>query len=160
MTELKTTRFDFFWGGPFSNWSPSEFILDGITYNCVEQYMMYQKAITFGDDKTAANILAESSPREQKALGRLVSNYDDAVWSSVRYEIVKKGLREKFVQNKYFLNYLLTKKGLIIVEASPKDSIWGIGYNENNAINNYDTWGQNLLGKMLNELLIELSKTE
>lgn len=29
---------------PFSNFHPAKFVLDGVLYNCSEQYMMYQKA--------------------------------------------------------------------------------------------------------------------
>jgi len=29
---------------PFSQWHPAQFTVDGITYNCAEQFMMYQKA--------------------------------------------------------------------------------------------------------------------
>ena len=51
----------FFWGGMFSNWyiSDDQFTVDGITYNCGEQYMMYQKAMTFNDKETAKKILDE-----------------------------------------------------------------------------------------------------
>ena len=37
-------KFTFFWSGPFSQWHPSPFIIDGVTYNCAEQYMMAEKA--------------------------------------------------------------------------------------------------------------------
>jgi len=43
-------------------------------------------------------------------------------------------------------------KDYILVEANPKDRIWGIGYSDYDALNNIDDWGQNLLGKMLNEI--------
>jgi ribA/ribD-fused uncharacterized protein len=94
--EHKGKKYKFFWGGIFSNWYISDFIVDGITYNCGEQYMMYQKAIFFNDIKTANKILEEVVPNEQKKLGRQVKNYSDSKWSKVRYDIVKKGLKEKF----------------------------------------------------------------
>lgn len=39
-------KFTFFFGAdsPFSQWHPAKFEVDGVTYNCAEQYMMYQKA--------------------------------------------------------------------------------------------------------------------
>ena len=39
-------KFTFFFGSdsPFSNHHMTEFEVDGITYNCTEQYMMHQKA--------------------------------------------------------------------------------------------------------------------
>lgn len=149
-------KYEFFWDGIFSNWYYSDFIVDGILFNCGEQYMMYHKAMTFGDTKIAQKIMETYSPREQKALGRKVTNYDDNTWSEVRYDLVKKGLKEKFLQNPNLKNYLLAYKGYIIVEASPYDTIWGIGYKDVDAINNIDDWGQNLLGKILTELSNEL----
>lgn len=37
--------------GVFSNWYPSIFTLDGLSFSSVEQYMMYSKAVLFGDRK-------------------------------------------------------------------------------------------------------------
>ncbi len=37
----------FGWESPFSQWHPCEFMIDGITYNCAEQYMMVGKVNTF-----------------------------------------------------------------------------------------------------------------
>ena len=39
-------KFTFFYrsDSPFSQWHPSKFEVEGIEYNCAEQYMMHQKA--------------------------------------------------------------------------------------------------------------------
>lgn len=41
-------KFTFFFRSesPFSQWHPSEFKVDGVHFNCCEQFMMYQKAST------------------------------------------------------------------------------------------------------------------
>jgi ribA/ribD-fused uncharacterized protein len=77
-----THNFTFFWQNrsPFSNWYPSIFTHNGITFSRGEQYMMYQKAMLFGDVNTAHAILLTGNPKEQKDLGRMVANYDEAVW--------------------------------------------------------------------------------
>lgn len=147
--------YSFFWGGIFSNWCPSNFVVDGIKYNCGEQYMMYQKAITFNDLENAQKILETNSPRIQKAIGRVIKNFDQKKWDEVKYELVKKGLREKFNQNPQYKRFLLNHKDCIIVEASPEDRIWGIGYDEFEAEHHMDDWGENLLGKILTELANE-----
>jgi len=151
-------KYHFFWGGPFSNWTPSEFVVDGLTFNCGEQYMMYEKAMTFGDKRTAQLIMESPSPRDQKKLGRQVRNYDDKVWEQVRFKKVKKGLMEKYKQDPFFNNYLKERKDKIIVEASPYDAIWGIGLSENdpNILEKKEKWGQNLLGKCIMEIADEL----
>jgi ribA/ribD-fused uncharacterized protein len=148
----------FFYNGPFSNWFPAEFTIDGIKYNCGEQYMMHVKALFFKDKETAKKIMQESRPAKQKELGRSVKNYNDNTWSKVRYELVKNGLKEKFNQNKNLKKFLLSYRQFIIVEASPFDRIWGIGYDDRCAINNVGNWGENLLGKILTELANENGK--
>ena len=152
----KGVNYHFFWGGIFSNWYISDFEVDGVVYDCGEQYMMHMKALTFKDYKTADEIMEECVPSEQKKLGRKVKNYNDAVWNKVRYDLVKKGLREKFTQNPESKKHLLNFKNRQLVEASPFDRIWGIGYNSQDAIANIDNWGENLLGKMLTELAQEI----
>ena len=149
-------KYTFFWNGVFSNWYPSIFVVDGVKYNCGEQYMMYQKALLFGDLDVAEDILFEKDPKKQKALGRKVKGFDADKWNELSFDIMKKGLREKFEQNHLLKTKLLASKGRTLVEASPFDRIWGIGYDENNALANIDDWGENRLGKILTELSLEL----
>lgn len=47
-----------------------------------------------------------------------------------------------------------------LVEASPMDRIWGIGFAEKNAGANRHRWGQNLLGKALMEVRSRLMEDE
>ena len=112
--------------------------------------------MTFNDKEIANKILREYSPRIQKQLGREVRNFNPQKWDLVKYELVKSGLREKFNQNPELKRYLLKYKGFQIVEASPEDRIWGIGFYDNEAIQNIQNWGENLLGKILTELATEL----
>ena len=86
-------RFTFFFGkdSPFSQWHPARFAVDGVTYNCAEQYMMHQKAVLFGDEAMATKILKSADPKEHKALGRKVSNFDQDKWNEECRKIVKAG---------------------------------------------------------------------
>lgn len=85
--------------GYLSNWYLSDFTINDITYSSMEQYMMYQKAILFGDSEIAEQILESTDVGKIKALGRTVNNYDDAIWNGMRQIIVYEGLLEKFRQN-------------------------------------------------------------
>ena len=152
---LDDKKYSFFWGGFFSNWYPSTFNINGITYNCGEQYMMAQKAKIFGDIESEKLIMITQNPKEQQAIGRRIKNFDSKKWDEVKYELVKKGLREKYNQNIVLKNYLLERKDCLIVEASPYDKIWGIGFDDHDALDNIDNWGENLLGKILTELANE-----
>lgn len=46
--------------GYLSNWYLSPFTFDEVSFSSMEQYMMYRKALTFGDDKVASDILITS----------------------------------------------------------------------------------------------------
>ncbi len=56
------SNFIFFYGGPFSQWARSVFTIDGVEYNCAEQYMMAMKAKTFGDEEALATIMKSHEP--------------------------------------------------------------------------------------------------
>ncbi len=155
-------NFEFFWEGPFSNWHLSTFTVDDITYNCGEQFMMYQKALVFGDTKIAEQILKTHSPKLQKVFGRKVSNFDPVVWDSVCVEIVYQGLLAKFLQNPDLKQILLNTGDKIIAEASPYDKIWGIGLSEYDSLAlNQATWqGKNYLGIVLMKVREEIRRIE
>lgn len=52
--------------GSFSNWYLSDFVVDGIKYSSMEQYMMHKKALLFKDTEIASQILRTSNPGEKK----------------------------------------------------------------------------------------------
>lgn len=153
---MKAEKFTFFWrsDSPFSNWYPSEFVIDGITFNCSEQYMMYGKAMLFGDHEIAEKILKSSNPGSQKALGRKVKKFNQKVWTENARKIVYKACDAKFRQNEHLLKRLLKTKGTTLVEASPVDPIWGIGLAEDNPKARVRSkWrGKNWLGQVLTQL--------
>ena len=135
-----------------SQWYPSKIVEDGITFCSAEQYMMYHKAMLFGDTVTANKILMNDSPQIIKNLGRLVANFDENIWVENREKIILQGNYLKFSQNAHLKRFLLRcPADAIFVEASPYDRIYGIGYSAKTAIKNHKKWGLNLLGKALNE---------
>ena len=146
----------FFWRGYLSNWYKAEFWDRGIKYSCVEQYMMAHKAMLFGDAATHHDIMKQTDPRNMKALGRRVNGYNDMQWDFFKCNIVFRGLLCKFQQWADLRHELLTTGDKILVEASPYDRVWGIGYGEAEAMDNIDKWGENLLGKLLTEVKVLL----
>ena len=74
--------------GYLSNWYPCEFTLYGIRFSSMEQYMMYRKAVRFGDGQIAARILETEDVSLIKALGRSVSNYSENLWNGIRQIVV------------------------------------------------------------------------
>ena len=153
-----------FWSGVFSNWYPSWIHKDGKGFPTSEHLFMYGKAMLFGDTEMAEKIIRVATPRDAKALGRKVHNFDADVWDENKFDIMYNAVLEKFRQNDDLREELLNSKydGLCFVEASPYDRIWGIGYGVNEAFEepNVHRWGQNLLGEVLNRVRFELKKSE
>nr|WP_057929850.1 NADAR family protein [Burkholderia ambifaria] len=134
-----------------SNWHPCHFSYHEVTFTSTEQFMMYAKAMLFEDLDTASKILAASSPREQKRLGRAVRGFDNAIWERCRESIMFVGCREKFRQNAELAAVLRDTGSSVLVEASPYDRIWGVGLGESDPrLADPSNWqGLNLLGKTL-----------
>ena len=149
-TILTPDQVHFFWKGPLSQWHKEDFVVDGVTYNCAEQWMMACKAALFQDDVALENILASDSPREQKKIGRGVHNFDENMWNVACLPFVFRGNIAKFTQSITLCNMLMDTEEKMLVEASPMDRIWGIGMAEDDP-DVYDTskWGLNWLGKSL-----------
>lgn len=137
--------------GFLSNWYPSAFTVDGITYTSLEQFMMNMKAEYFGDRERAAQILAADDAAVIKQLGRCVSGYDEGYWSGVRQIVVYRGLIAKFSQNEKLKAQLKATGNAVLAECAVKDRIWGTGLSMKNP-DRFDRakWkGQNLLGYTL-----------
>lgn len=134
--------------GYLSNWYKSNFILDGVAYSSMEQYMMRIKALTFGCEDIAEQILETDNVAKIKDLGRKVRNYNDTVWSGIRQIVVYNGLLAKFSQSKELKNKLLSTGDAILAECAVSDKIWGIGIALHDAKrNDMRNWkGTNLLG--------------
>lgn len=131
------------------NFYPCEFEFNGKTFNFSEQCFMYQKAMLFNDFNVAEQILNETDVRKIKALGRKVKDFDNELWDKHKEDFMYNACYAKFSQNDKLKDFLLSTGNREIVEASPVDSIWGIGFSSDKAMENIDKWGQNLLGKTL-----------
>lgn len=157
---IEKDGFVFFWNEWPSQWHPAPFTIDGVAYTCCEQLMMAEKARLFGDDVTLQKILATDDPRRQKALGRQVKGFDDARWTEVCREVVYRANVAKFTQNAGLGALLLATGTKTLVEASPTDTIWGIGLGANDPrATDRAAWrGKNWLGEALMKVRAELQK--
>jgi ribA/ribD-fused uncharacterized protein len=155
-----TNQFVLFWGGWPSQWHPANFAVDGIPYNCCEQFMMAEKARVFGDSDALARIMAANNPRDQKALGRKVCGFDAQTWDSVCRGVVYTGNLARFSQDQALAELLLATGGKTIVEASPTDRIWGIGLSQDDprAADPAQWRGKNWLGIALMQVRDSLSR--
>ena len=153
-------KFTFFWSGPFSNWHPSPFQIVGTWYNCVEQFMMSEKARLFKDPATLSRIMSAVDPREQKAYGRQVVGFNKEKWEALARKVVYLGCYAKFTQNQDLLKALMATAGTTLVEANPRDCIWGIGLRKTDPrAQDRLTWrGTNWLGEVLTQVREDLKK--
>lgn len=157
--------------GEFCQWFPSTFTISktemsslighaiddadtegSITFTCAEQFMMYCKAGRFHDKDTQRRVLATTSPKEQKRLGKLTAGFADASWDEVKSAIVVAGNIAKFGQNPKLKGKLLVTGDRLLVEAASRDRVWGIGYTAKHALSHRQHWGENRLGKALMEV--------
>ncbi|CEJ59322.1 hypothetical protein PMG11_07950 [Penicillium brasilianum] len=152
--------------GFLGQWWPSSFTWehDGerYTYANAEQYMMHRKALLFaGPTHPITQELQKGwklHPRVIRDLGRKIPNFSQEVWEQHRIVIVAEGSYLKFSQNKDLKQKLLATGNQELVEASPRDRIWGVGFAAKNANVNRSEWGLNLLGKALMEARSRLLK--
>jgi len=167
--QKKRIKHLFFWGHTpnkdgsvgkscFSQWWVAPFTVEGIIYKTAEHWMMAEKARLFNDEKQLEEIITCNSPAEAKQWGRKVIGFTPKKWNAHKYEIVKRGNIYKFSQHPELKTFLLNTKNRILVEASPRDRIWGIGMGASNEkAENPILWrGENLLGFALMEVRDEL----
>lgn len=144
-----------------SQWWPCEFEIDHVKYPTAEHFMMAEKARLFEDEVIREQILESTDPAVAKKLGRRVQVFEERTWSRKRSEIVVQGNLAKFGQNPSLKRFLLNTGNAVLVEASPRDRIWGIGMSEQNEdARNPSRWrGMNLLGFALMVVRSELRES-
>ena len=113
--------------------------------------MMVEKAELFGDKARAAAIMDTSEPAEQKRYGQQVAGFDQTLWDARKLGIVYRGNFAKFDQNPGALRQLINTGDAMLVEANPRDWIWGVGRTiDDPAVHQPDLWrGTNFLGRIL-----------
>ena len=143
---------------PLSNWYNSPMKIDGITYSCVEQYFMSEKAKAGHRDEISDQIMEASSPSKMCHLGKKIKGnleFDEIA-------VMKKAINTKF-DNPNLKQYLLSTGDAKLCEATG-NSYWGIGvYLNTRDIYNITKWennklGQNKLGQLLMEKRADLKQ--
>jgi ribA/ribD-fused uncharacterized protein len=158
----------FFWGHTpkekgkidkycFSQWFPSPFVVEGVTYSTAEHWMMVKKALLFGDQEQYEKILSSDSPAKAKQCGRAVKNFDPQTWETNAFAFVVEGNQHKFSQHAAMQDFLLSTGDSVIVEASPFDKIWGIGTRAHEK-DPFQWKGKNLLGFALMQVRDQLKQ--
>lgn len=126
--------------GFMSNFYPSPFVAEGLTWPTVEHYFQAMKTT----DKTEWPAFAALDlPGKAKYRGRMVKLRSD--WEDVKVGVMFTALDLKFRSNPELLKKLLATGTEVLHEDSPYDFVWGW---QNN--------GKDLLGLCLMQLRSEL----
>ena len=139
--------------GFLSNFHRCSFVLadtvDEYTYSSAEQAIHHKKALLMGDAETAAKILLSDKPLVAKRLGRKAQPWDEEKWVQCRRRVAEEVLQAKFTQNDAIGKRLKCTGPLHLVEASPRDKIWGVGISVT-AVQKGEVWkGCNILSEAL-----------
>lgn len=129
--------------GFMSNFYPSPFKAEGVTWPTVEHYFQAMKTT---DKSEWTKFAALDVPGKAKYRGRMVTLRPD--WDTVKIGVMEDALRYKFKQNPELAKKLLETNDKVLHEDSPYDFIWG-----------YQNNGKDLLGKCLMKVRNELRES-
>jgi ribA/ribD-fused uncharacterized protein len=112
----------------------------------------------FGDTEAERLVLASDDPGKAKGAGRRVRGFDEDTWAAHRYDLVVAANAAKFGRHSALRNFLLGTGERVLVEASPADTIWGIGLSAAQPeVRSPSQWrGLNLLGFALMDVRASL----
>lgn len=131
-----------------SNFYPSPFTHDGITYPTNEHFFQAMKTLDIGERKAIA---AADTPGKAKRMGRSVELRPD--WEKVKLYFMELGLRLKFLQHPDLAQKLIETGDEELIEGNWWcDQTWG----SCSCPKHIRTPGRNLLGLLLMELRKEL----
>jgi ribA/ribD-fused uncharacterized protein len=114
----------------FSQRFPARFTVDGQQYAHVHQFVAAEKARLFGDREVRDLVLATPDPVAIRRLEWRIRHFDHLAWAQYLYEVAERGNIAKFSTYPWLRDYLGTTIGHVLVEASPRDRLGGIGLAE------------------------------
>lgn len=123
-------------------------MIDAVEWKTTEHYFQAQK---FVGTPYVEVIRTTFSPREAFNISRdpVAADWRRDDWETVKENIMRKALWEKFTQKRHLRTKLLGTQQRDLVERSPYDSYWGDGGNGT---------GHNRLGELLMELRSKLQR--
>lgn len=118
-----------------SSWHAGKPItINGRTYATLEQYIISEQALLFGDFDSYKIIMDEPDPQKCKKAGRSIQNYDENKWRASFKEIIFRGAYMRALCDEEFAGALLATGEDVLIEASPFDDVYGAGMKESELI--------------------------
>ena len=123
-------------------------------FHSVEQLYMFRKAFYFRDHTKCRKILNAKNALSTKYLGSHIDSFVPEIWDKPKRDVMKECLVRKFTDSDKAdsLTKQLISSPRVLIEASPKDRYWGIGFTkEEGPFVLQEDWGdaQNWLGRLL-----------
>jgi ribA/ribD-fused uncharacterized protein len=135
--------------------------------------MMAQKAALFKDERIRDRIMYEDNwsvkssdpayaPSVQKALGRLVGNFNSEIWNKYARSIVFIGNYAKFSSIPKLKEKLIRTGNKQLAEASPFDRVWGTGLKKSDprSLDKSQWLGTNWLGQEIQSVREQLKSED
>ncbi len=131
---------------PFSNFALLGIEMNGRSYITVEHWYQSMKAQTEADHEL---VRMQPSPYKAMKMGRQIAIRPDFL--SIKYEVMKAGVRRKFETHEDARNLLLSTQNMKLSEDAERDSIWGTGP---------DGLGTDYMGAILMEIRDEIRQAQ
>lgn len=134
-----------------SNHHPSKFQLQNVTFNNVEHYLAYKRALLSGQQSIIQKALILKYPTEAKGILNSLKKNHTKEWEDNRAIWATEAIRAKFFQNPDLANILCATEGKQLGEAS-RNQVWAIGKDlDDPEVLDITKWSPsgNLLGKTI-----------
>ena len=142
----------------FSNFFPCTFTIDGIKYNCVEQFYQYNLIEHHKGKQVAEEVMKEDSPSKQKSFAskQMRNTETDPKWLEKQRPVMLNALMLKFDPELNPSNYecLMETGDAELIECNKYDTHWaiGLGLHGEEKFNRAKWRGENALGFLLCEV--------
>ena len=148
---------------PLSNhYMGAPFEVLGKKFSCTEQCYFYTKAMEYGDEYIAKEIMKQSDPAEMMRLGRRATNHNKTKWNDREVQVMKQANQAKYDQNEGVRKVLLATGTTKLGEASSgskSGKFWGTGFSLTHKDRlNTNKWYTNKMGDILSEIRDTLPK--
>lgn len=143
---------------PLSTFFPADFVVNGVKYNCTEQYLQSEKARLHSDIRLENQIMMSNDPAKMVALGDKIQTDPNKWTDGKKSDIMRKALTENINQNDHLKRVLIATESKKLVLCAPHDSFWGIGMGIKEALkSSTEQWnGYNNLGTLMAEVRASL----
>ena len=154
-------------GGIFSNFHPlsnyyhANFVFRNQKYSNIEQAVQHVKAVLFGDQAAAAEILSSDDPSAAKRISFSIKGFKEKVRNSKRHDLMLQLVKAKFEQNPELAAELRATGKKILAESGKHNYFAnGLSITNKNILEMNEWTAQSKLGEILMTVRRELPQDD